>query len=413
LKQFKIIAVTHRDVDVEKIGMFHIGDDDLEARLQNLKKACNLSGLMYLSTCNRVEFVLSTEVDITPLFLINFFSNFNPLWSAEEVKWAADVCNSFEGEVAVEHLFKVASSIDSMVVGEREIITQVRKAFDLSRDLGISDDTIRVVIRQTIETAKQVFTETTIATKPVSVVSLAYHELKKQHVSLDARILIVGAGVTNNNMSRFLKKHGFTNFHVFNRTLSKAEKLANDISGKAYSLDELKKYMDGFDVIITCTGAPDHIIGLDLYQQLLQKETDQKIVIDLSVPSDLNPIVVDHHKVNHISVSHLQVISEANMKERAKEIGQVEHILNSRLVEFNKIYRLRQIERAMGAVPQKVKEIKSHAINNVFANDLENLDDNSKEVLLKMMNFMEKKYMSIPMLMAKEILLEENKSWEN
>ena len=204
----------------------------------------------------------------------------------------------------------------------------------------------------------------------------------------------------------------YLQFDLIDHDSNTCDQCGNWNSYEKYKLEDLKHFSEGFDVIITCTGAPDHIINIDLYEQLLQGETDKKIVIDLSVPSDLHPIVTEQHNVNHISVSHLQVISEENLKARAKEIGEVENILNSRLIEFNKIFRLRQIERAMGAVPQKVKEIKSNAINNVFANDLETLDNNSKEVLLKMMNFMEKKYMSIPMLMAKEILLEENKSWE-
>lgn len=412
LKEFKIIAVTHRDIDVEQIGDFHIGDEDLKDRLLHLKNHIQLDGLMYLSTCNRVEFIFTSQQEVNDFFIKSFFAAFNPEWSTDKLEWVNSVCSSYEGHEAVNHLFRVASSIDSMVVGEREIITQVRKAFDLSRDFGISDDTIRVVIRQTIETAKLVYTETNIATKPVSVVSLAYHQLRQQNVPNNARILIVGAGVTNNTMARFLKKHDFSNFHVFNRTFAKAEKLAQELNGKAYALEDLRTYDGGFDVIITCTGAPDHIIDCSLYERLLQDEKSRKIVIDLSVPSDLDPVVEEQFNVNHISVSHLQKISEANLKERAKEIGEVEHILNSKLNEFNKIFRLRQVERAMGVVPQKVKEIKKHAIDNVFANDLNQMDEHSKEVLLKMMNFMEKKYMSIPMLMAKEILLEENKSWE-
>src|SRR5690554_7776341 len=108
-------------------------------------------------------------------------------------------------------MIKVTSSIDSMVVGEREIITQIRKSFDACRAYGITGDAIRLMIRHTIETAKRIYTETSIAQSPVSVVSLAYHTLRLKDIPLDARILIIGAGVTNTNMSRFLRKHGFTN----------------------------------------------------------------------------------------------------------------------------------------------------------------------------------------------------------
>ena len=112
----------------------------------------------------------------------------------------------------------------------------MRNSFDASKKMKLTGDFIRLVLRHTIETAKRVYTETSIATKPVSVVSLAYHKLRDMNIPLDARLLIIGAGVTNTNMSKFLRKHGFKKFTVYNRTLSKAENLAKDLRGEAFSL---------------------------------------------------------------------------------------------------------------------------------------------------------------------------------
>ncbi|TNE76163.1 MAG: glutamyl-tRNA reductase, partial [Bacteroidetes bacterium] len=257
-------------------------------------------------------------------------------------------------------------------------------------------------------TAKRVYTETNIARKPVSVVSLAYHRLRDLNVPLDSRILIIGAGVTNTNMSRFLKKHGFKNFHVFNRTYSKAEKLAGDLNGIPHHLDELKDYNQGFDVIITCTGADHHIITPELYAQLLNGETDRKTVIDLALPQDLDPTIVQNNKVTHISIELLQKISTENLKERSKEIQHVEEIISEALYEFNQIHKMREVELAMRQVPEQVKQIRSNAVNQVFKNDLDRLDSESREILEKVLGYMEKKYMSMPMLMAKEILLKKS-----
>jgi glutamyl-tRNA reductase len=131
-----------------------------------------------------------------------------------------------------------------MIVGEREIITQVRNAFELCKKNGLTGDFIRILLRHTIETAKRVYTETTIATKPVSVVSLAYHKLRDMNISLDARFLIIGAGVTNTNMSKFLRNHGFKKFTVYNRTLSKAENLAKDLNLKSFKHNDFWQPMD-------------------------------------------------------------------------------------------------------------------------------------------------------------------------
>lgn len=408
LETFHSIIFTHRNLSVDDIGALHISEDVQKERLNEIKQRFSLPELMFLSTCNRVEFQLCTDEQVNDKFLSDFFKGLYPDLSEAQLSTLLKSSELFSGMEAVKHLLRVASSIDSMVVGEREIITQVRNAYELSRANGLTGDFIRLLIKHTIETAKLVYTETNIAKKPVSVVSLAYHRLREMNIPLNARIVIIGAGVTNTNMSRFLKKHGFTNFVVFNRTLANAEKLANDLNGRAFPLTELAKFNEGFDVIITCTGSENHIITSELYESLLIGETDKKVVIDIAIPQDLSPEIKDKHKVNHISVNLLQQISNENLKERSKEIEHVEIILEEKIEEFKQLHRLRTVELAMREVPQKVKDIKSTAMNEVFKNDLDALDGQSKEVLEKVISYMEKKYMSMPMLMAKDILLKTN-----
>lgn len=407
LNQFHIVAFTHQNLEIKDIGELHIEENKQSERLSVLKEKLNLSELMFLSTCNRVEFVFCTNETVDNSFLIQFFTTLYPGLSDDQVLHFVQRADSYHDLQAIEHMLAVASSIDSMVVGEREIITQVRSAFERSREFQLTGDFIRLVMRHTIETAKRVYTETSIATKPVSVVSLAYHKLRDMQVPLDARIMIIGAGVTNTNMSRFLKKHGFKKFVVFNRTFEKAQNLASDLHGKAYPLSELPNYTKGFDVIITCTGSESHIITPELYNHLLQGETSRKIVIDIALPQDLHPQVVLDHPVTHISVDILQKISNENLKERSKEIQHVEEIIAEAMFDFDHIQKVRKVELAMRDVPEKVKEIRSTAMNEVFKNDLAALDDNSREILEKIVGYMEKKYMSMPMIMAKEILLKD------
>jgi glutamyl-tRNA reductase len=408
LEQFHIIAFTHQNLDVTDVGQLHIEENGQQERLQYLKETLALNELMFLSTCNRVEFIFCTSENVNELFLKNFFKTLYPDFTNKQQDLFSSRGILFKGMHAVEHLLAVASSIDSMVVGEREIITQVRNAFDHSKKLNLTGDFIRLVMRHTIETAKSVYTETSIATKPVSVVSLAYHNLRDLNIPMDARIMLIGAGVTNTNMSRFLKKHGFKKFVVFNRTLSKAQSLAADLNGEAFALTELENYTGGFDVIIACTGSEAHIITPELYNHLLQGENGRKVVIDIALPQDLHPDIVKTHNVTHISVDVLQKISNENLKERSKEIQHVEEIISNAIFNFDNIQKIRKVELAMREVPQKVKEIRSTAINEVFKNDFADLDEHSKEVLEKIIGYMEKKYMSVPMIMAKEILLKHN-----
>ncbi len=406
MDNFKIIVFTHKTIGVDSIGRLHLQDDTKADRLCSIKQKCALDELMYLSTCNRVEFLLVTPHTLDKTFLQKFFRAFGPDWQDSEIDWAVENAQTLEGEPAHEHLLEVASSLDSLVVGEREIITQVRNAFEMCKTLGLTGDLIRLVIKQTIETAKRVYTETNVARHPVSVVSLAYRKLKELNVKLDARFIIIGSGVTNTTFSKYLKKHGFTNFTVFNRTLANAQKLAADLNATAHSLNELKNYKGGFDVILTCTAASDSIITKAIYKTLVGTDNTKKIVIDLSVPNDLDAEVLNSFDINLIAVNNLQDIASANLKEREKELAGCKKIIGENISEFRQILKTRKVELAMSEVPKRVKEIHHTALNEVFAKEMSTLDQQSKDVLNKILSYVEKKYISMPMKMAKEILID-------
>ncbi|MFT5582045.1 MAG: glutamyl-tRNA reductase [Psychromonas sp.] len=406
--QFQIIAFTHTNLSVDDIGYLQISKEVRKARLSQLKEKINWSELVYLSTCNRVEFILVGEEKLNLSNIKLFLNQLYPNMDTDRVERMVEGSKVYQGGLALDHILKVASSIDSMVVGEREIITQVRNAYDEAREMELSGDFLRLVIKQTITTAKKVYTETNISRNPVSVVSLAYHRMKDLNIPLDARILIIGAGATNTTLSRFLKKHGYKNFAVFNRTFTKAETLAKELSGNAYPLTDLPNYEKGFDVLICCTGTDIHLVSPEIYSHLLQGDESRKLVIDIAIPQDLDPEIIEKHSVHHISVSMLQKISEENLKVRSSEIHIVESIIQEAGNDFSDMIKIRSVEIAMREVPKKVKEIKTAALNGVFKSEIEALNLESREVLEKIMGYMEKKYMSVPMIMAKEILLKKN-----
>ncbi len=409
MKNLSVICISHKTASLEQVGGFHIDENQQEQRLTALRDALGLDELMYLSTCNRVEFVLYGQVIVDEIFLQNFHKHLftvNAPVSYIEFYAAAEV---FEGPHAVQHLFRVAASLDSMVVGEREIITQVRKAFDLSKAMGLSGDNIRLVMRKTIETAKQIYTETDIARKPVSVVSLAYKALRDLNVNLSARVVLIGAGKTNRTMGKFLLKHGFRNFIVYNRTEKHAQQLAKELQGEGRQLDLLAKHSGGFDVLITCTGSSEPIVTEDIYEQLRNGEPQQKVVIDLAVPNDVADAVNERPDVRYLEVESLQEVARENMKSRQQEVSKCEQILDKCFVEFEKMFQERQIERALGAIPAKIKEIRHNAMSRVFHREMEGMDEHSKEVLEKMMDYFEKKYIGLPMKMAKDILIQNRK----
>jgi glutamyl-tRNA reductase len=295
-----------------------------------------------------------------------------------------------------------------LVVGEKEILAQLRKAYEHCRVAGLTGDFLRMVMGCVVKTAKEVYTHTNISRNPISVVSLAYRKLKELKQCSNARVLLVGAGETNRNISKYLQKHKYSNFAVFNRTLANAQKLADDLNGEAYDLEALKTYNKGFDVIITCTSATQPLITAEVYKSLLNGETERKTVVDLAVPNDTAAEVLEQFSVNYIEVNSLNEVAKKNLNERYQELVHAEKIINQNIDEFLPMLKQRRIEVAMRQVPETIKQIKDRALNTVFADEVQAMDAQSRQLLEKVINYMEKKYIKVPMVMAKEILINNN-----
>ncbi len=408
MNSFKIISLTHKSAPLDLIGKLHLDENHQQDYLGGLKLKMDLKELMFLSTCNRVEFVVKTDREIASDFLSDLFYSINSRLTAEDLKLLINKTDVYEGDVALNHLFEVSASLDSLVVGEREIITQVRKAYEFCNLLGLTGDTIRLAIKQTIETAKQVFTDTHIARNPVSIVSLAYRQLRSLGIKNNARIVFIGAGETNTNMSKYLKKHQYANFTVFNRTLANAEKLAKELNGKANELSQIKTFKEGFDVLITCTAAQGHVVSKEIYSALLGGDTSKKVVIDLAIPADVDADVIKNNDIYYIDIESLKKQAADNLLKREAEIAACKTIISQKVEEFKHLFQERQIELAFGEIPKQIKYIKETALNEVFAKEMNTLDPNSKEVLEKVLSYMEKKYNALAIKTAKKVFLEED-----
>jgi glutamyl-tRNA reductase len=350
--------------------------------------------------------VFTLETDINEYVLnkvIQHLSN-QKIENSDLLKKSASV---YQDEAALVHLMRVSSSLESLVVGEKEILAQVRNSYDECKAFGFTGDYLRLCMIRVVKTAKEIYTNTKISEKPVSVVSIAYRLLRKAAINERTRFLIIGAGETNQLFAKYLKKQNLSNFTVFNRTLSKAQMLANELDGRALSLEDLKIYAGGFDVIITCTSATEPIITPEIYNGLLNGEKSKKIILDLAIPNDTAAEVVENNPIHFINIESIQETVKRNMDERFGELCHAEQIIATNINEFRPLVRQRKIELAMQTVPQKIKDIRNTAINSVFADDINELDEQSKEVLEKILNYMEKKYISIPMVMAKDILVKE------
>lgn len=409
LDRFRVFAFTHKYLPLELVGKLHIDPKTIEKRLRTLKTKLHLNELMYLSTCNRVEFAL-VETTGFPISTLSIIEALEIELKTEQTNLICEKVEMYQAGEAVQHLFKVSSSLDSMVIGEREIITQVRKSYEDCHKLGLTGDLMRLVVRKTIETAKKIFTETVIFKKPVSVVSIGFRRLRDFDMPLNSRIVMIGAGKTNRAMIRFLAKHGYKNIHIYNRTLNKAETLAIEVGGKASQLSDLTNHSTGFDILITCTASGEPVLTQERFDALARNEKTRKVIIDLAVPGDVADTVLADvgTTLKYINIDELKVIADSNLAKRSNDIEKCEAIVEAKLLEFFELYKQREIELAMSSIPEKVKEIRNRA-DMVYAKELSSLNPESREILDRVMTYMEKKYISMPMKMAKEVMLNQSK----
>ncbi len=405
MEYLKIIAFTHQQIDLKALGKLVICEQTLDDRLRNIQSELNIQEIFYVGTCNRVEFIFTAEDEVNKDFISRFLHVLDMGLPEAYLEQFIENVAVFEKAEAFNHLLRISCSLESLVVGEKEILAQLRKAYECCRVAGFTGDYMRMIMNRVVKTAKEVYTHTNISKNPVSIVSLAYRKLRELNMCANSRLLIIGAGETNKNIAQYLKKHKYSNFSVFNRTIEKAETLAKELNGTAYPLDALANYDQGFDVIITCTGATEPILTEEIYAKLLKGDTCKKVIVDLAIPNDTDASVVKNFPLHYIEVESLKEIARKNIQERYDELVNAEHIIDENIKDFESVLRQRKIELAMSDVPQKIKDIKHKAINAVFADEINTLDDNSRAVLERVMDYMEKKCITIPMVMAKEILV--------
>lgn len=404
IDNYKVITVTHHNLDISDIGNFYIRvqDGDLDSRLKQLKAEFGLDELFYLETCNRVCFISFAHQTIDNEFLRLFFKSVNPELEAETLDHIESFADYYEGEAALKHVFEMASSMDSLVVGEREIFRQFRKAYEQCKQVGLTGDYLRILEKATVSTAKKVYSNTAIAEKALSVVSLAIQAMINTNAEKEQRILLVGSGETNTLVAKFLRKYNMMNVSIYNRSIDNARKLASFLDADSYHLNELDRLDGRFDTIIICTSANRVVIDQKLYKQMIKSDKSRKLIIDLAVPRNISEEVVRNFNVDYIDIGRLKEVSEENLEERRKELERARPIITSQLLEFKDLFHQRQLEKAMACIPKEIKELKKRAIEEVYGDRLETLDENAKTLVIEMMDYMEKKCISVPIKAARK-----------
>jgi len=407
VKELHVISLSHHQFPLETIGQFHVAENSLENKLQELKTVMGCEELMFVCTCNRVEWIFTVDhyvcTGLTQKILDLFCQG-----QQIEIAAIAQQCTKLSGEDAIQHALRTAASLNSAVIGEHEILGQMRNAYEQSIRLGMAGEALRLLMKQCIKSSKQVFTETDLRRKPVSVVSIAWNAFQERNIGTKSTIALLGAGQIIGTFAKFLEDAGYENIHVYNRSFDNAEAIASRFpNGHVHAMEAFYNSPIDAHSWIICTSSTDYLMG----EEMISKLSDNtQFIIDLAMPGNVHPSIKNKKNIGFFDMNSIQKITSENIAFRAQAIEQCEPIIVSGLIEHRHMVQERKIELAMQNIPVTIKEIRDTAIGTVFQKELSNLDEEAKATLDKILDYMEKKYISVPMKMAKAVLLDHQKN---
>jgi glutamyl-tRNA reductase len=324
-----VIGLSHHSSPVSVRERFAFAETRIPGALQQLRNSGIVSEGVILSTCNRVEIYAITDLDPSKAFadlrdfLVTSHDYHDPL--ADEIYTLAE-------PQSVYHLFKVASGLDSMVLGETEILGQIKKAYALALQSGHTGGRLNKAFQRAFNVAKQIRTETNIQRGSVSVGSVAVELAEKIFSALsDRNVMIIGAGDTSEKTARAMLSRGARGILVTNRSPDKAAVLAAELGGRAVGFDDWSKEFANIDIVISSTSAPHYVLDRAKLEPLMKLRRNRPLLlIDIAVPRDIEPEVNFLENVYLYNIDDLQAIADDYLKQRKEEVARCEQIIGEK-----------------------------------------------------------------------------------
>ena len=349
-----LIGVNHKTAPIEVRERIAISRDDLPETTRALAAQPGVSECMIVSTCNRVEILAAVEPDAAGLagFLQRHFG-LDPALLAPHLYEHRD-------QEAVRHLFRVAASLDSMVVGEPQILGQVKEAFAVARAAGTVGGQLEHLLQSTFTAAKRVRTETEIGSNSVSIASVAVELARKIFGSLQGRtVFLVGAGKMSELAARHLVQQGAGAILVTNRTLERARRMAESFAGQVIPFEQLYEAASQADIVISSTGAPHPIFRREHGQAFMHRRRNRPMFfIDIAVPRDVDPAMGKLEGIFVYDIDDLQAVAAAHMVERSREATDAEALIAAEVERFQQRMLTVNVAPAIVALQLQAEEIR-------------------------------------------------------
>jgi glutamyl-tRNA reductase len=327
-----LTGLNHKTAPVELRERLAIAPENLAAETQALLSHPGIREGLILSTCNRVELLICHDSDDPELA-----TYLNRHFSVDAQTLQPHLYQYRETE-AVRHLFRVASSLDSMVVGEPQILGQVKESYSAARSVGAIGPGLERLLQSTFAAAKKVRTETQIGASSVSIASVAVDLARKIFGSLEGkRILLVGAGKMSELAARHLMQQGAGSLLIANRTPERAVRMAQKFNGHVIRFEDLYARADEADILITSTGSTEFLIRTPHAQQFLHRRRNRPMfLIDIAVPRDVDPEINRLEGIFLYDIDDLQSVAASNLADRGSEAQRAEEILEQEVVRFQR-----------------------------------------------------------------------------
>ncbi|WP_263365825.1 glutamyl-tRNA reductase [Edaphobacter bradus] len=358
-----LLGINHTTAPIEVRERLAIPSERLADATRTLVHQPGIREGLILSTCNRVEF-LTLQENGQPTQTADLLRFLHEYFALPPQSLQPHLYELREGE-AIRHIFRVASSLDSMVVGEPQILGQVKESYTVAREVGALSGPLDALLQRAFTVAKKVRSETQIGSSSVSIASVAVDLARKIFGSLQGKtILLVGAGKMSELAARHLIQHGASNILVANRTESRAHSLAEQFAGsgvhtEALSFDSLYAEAPRADIVITSTGAPQKIFGRSNGQHFLhQRRNRPMFFIDIAVPRDVDPRMNEIEGCFVYDIDDLQQVAQANLADRSREAQAAETIVSREVDKYQKRLQARDAVPAILALQQNAEAIR-------------------------------------------------------
>ncbi|AUO07569.1 glutamyl-tRNA reductase [Paenibacillus jamilae] len=399
-----VVGLNYRTAPVEVRERFTFAEQDLPKALEQLKLTKSVLEGVVVATCNRTEiYVVVDRLHMCGYFIRSFMEQ----WFGIPRDQFTQHLYIYEDEQAIRHLFRVTCGLDSMVIGETQILGQVKNAFLQAQSQKITATWFNMLFKQAVTLGKRAHSETSIGESAVSV-SYAAVELGKRIFGMftDKKVLILGAGKMSELTVKHLYSGGAAEVIVANRTLSRAEDLASKFNGTPVTMEEGMNRLSDVDIVISSTGAQGYILDRNRVEASMKRRQSRPLfMIDIAVPRDLDPAIGELQNVFLYDIDDLEGIVESNLEMRRTEAAKIEHMIEDELSEFYQWLKTMGVRPVIRALQEKAESIHQDTLESLY-NKLPELDERQRKVISRLTKSMLNQMMHDPINRVKELAVQ-------